>query len=189
MRPAYAERSYRRWVWSLVVSSVLGSCVAGSDGPQGPGNPPATPEPGLRADLFAGPIEVPDHVRVDSILEMTIGVRNGGTRVVDPGWVIRVMLSTDPLIDSADIQVDHFAAPRELQPAGADQYLRHKKLRASTPTGPYYIGSILDVTGAVPEVSEGNNTLQSPATIILTPKVSSPPGGDSQPSVRAREGK
>lgn len=165
-----------RWGRSLLLSGMMG-CVAGSEGPQGPGAP-SDPEPGLKADLFAGPIEVPDHIRVDSILEMTIGVRNGGGRVVEAGWVIRVMLSTDAVIDSADIQIDHFAAPRVLQPGAADQYLRHKKLRASTPTGPYYVGSILDVTGRVPEISESNNTLQSPATMLLTPKVSTPSGTD-----------
>ncbi len=165
-----------RWVRVVIASGVIG-CVAGSDGPQGPLSP-RDPEPGLRADLFAGPIEVPDHIRVDSILEMTIGVHNGGTRSVEPGWVIRVVLSTDALIDSADIQIDQFASPRVLPPGATDQYLRHKKLRASTPTGPYFVGSILDVTGRVAEVSEGNNALQSPATIILTPKVSTPTGGN-----------
>jgi hypothetical protein len=132
----------------------------------------------LRADLFAGPILVPDHVRVDSILEMVVGVHNGGTRVADAGWIVRVMLSTDPVIDSADIQVDHFSAPRELPPGGEDQYLRHKKLRGSTPTGRYYIGSILDVTGRVPEASETNNVLQSPGTIVLTAEDAPPPEGD-----------
>src|SRR5918993_1823574 len=66
---------------------LLAGCVAGSEGPTDSGGP-SMPEPGLQADLAAGPIEVPDHIRVDSILEMTIGVRNGGTRIVDPGWVI-----------------------------------------------------------------------------------------------------
>ena len=33
--------------------------------------------------------------------------------------------SADPIIDSADIQVDHFSAPRELAAGGEDQYLRH----------------------------------------------------------------
>jgi len=78
------------------------------------------------------------------------------------------MLSADPVIDSADIQVDHFSAPRELPAGGEDEYLRHKKLRGSTPTGSYYIGSILDVTGRVDEASETNNTLGTPATIKLT---------------------
>lgn len=174
---ARGGKSYLRRACSLLVSAVLGSCVAGSDGPTGPRTPP-DPEPGLEADLFAGPIEVPDHVQVDSILEMTISVRNGGTRVVDAGWVIRVMLSTDALIDSADIPVDHFAAPRVLQPGAEDQYLRHKKLRASTPTGPYYIGSILDVTGRVPESSETNNVLRSPAMIVLTAESPPAPDGD-----------
>ena len=165
-----------RWTSGLLFAGVLG-CVAGSDGPQGPLTP-QDPGPGLRADLFAGSIEVPDHIRVDSILEMTVGVHNGGTRAVEAGWIIRVMLSTDALIDSADIQIDHFAAPRILQPGASDQYLRHKKLRATTPTGPYYVGSILDVTGAVAEVSEENNTLQFPASILLTPRASPPSGSD-----------
>lgn len=157
----------------LFLAGLLGSCVAGSEGPQGMGNP-TDPETGLTADLFAGPIQVPDHIRVDSILEMTVGVRNGGTRVVEAGWIIRVVLSEDRLIDSDDLHIDHFAAPRELLPGGEDRYLRHKKLRASTPAGPYYVGSILDVTGAVSESSEGNNTLQFPSAITLTAKASSP---------------
>ena len=176
--PNPARLHHGRWRWGGLLISGLWSCVAGSDGPQGPGNPPANPSPALRADLFAGPILVPDHVRVDSILEMVVGVRNGGTRTADAGWLVRVMLSADPVIDSADIQVDHFSAPRDLPPGGEDQYLRHKKLRASTPTGHYYIGSILDVTERVPESSESNNVLRFPATIVLTPEVPPSPEGD-----------
>jgi hypothetical protein len=169
-----AMRRRIRWAAAYISVGFLASCVAGSEGPHGPGNPPADPEPG-RADLVAGPIQVPDHVRVDSILEMVVDVRNRGTKGVDPGWIVRVMLSTDRVIDSADIQVDHFSAPRHL-PAGAeDQYLRHKKLRGSTPLGSYYIGSILDVTGRVDEASETNNILASPATITLTEEVIAPP--------------
>jgi hypothetical protein len=117
-------------------------------------------------------------VRVDSILEMVVAVRNGGTRMVEAGWIMRVMLSTDAVIDSADIPVDRFAAHRDLPPGGRDQYVRHKKLRASTPTGLYYIGSILDVTGRVPEASETNNVLRSPGTIVLTPRVPPSPEGN-----------
>lgn len=176
MMTTNAGRSYLRRACCLLGACVLGSCVAGSEGPHGPGTP-SDPEPSLIADLFAGPTEVPDQVAVDSILELTVVVRNGGTRVVDAGWVIRVMLSTDALIDSADIQVDHFGAPRVLQPGAEDRYLRHKKLRATTPTGSYYIGSILDVTRRVPEASESNNVQQSPARIILTAE-SPPATGD-----------
>jgi CARDB len=119
---------------------------------------------------------VPEQVRVDSILEMLVEVRNSGTRVAVAGWIVRVMLSTDPVIDSADIQVDHFSAPRDLPPGGEDQYLRHKKLRATTPLGLYYIGSILDVTGRVPESSETNNVLRFPARIALTAPRTRPTG-------------
>ena len=125
-----------RWTGALLTSGLVWSCVAGGEGPQGPGDPGADPSPGLRADLAAGPVLVPDQVRVDSILEMLVEVRNGGTRVAEAGWIVRVMLSTDPVIDSADIQVDHFSAPRNLPPGGEDQYLRHKKLRATTPLWP-----------------------------------------------------
>jgi hypothetical protein len=167
-----------RPVAASISFSILVSCVAGSEGPHGPGNPPADPEPGLRADLFAGPILVPDQVDVDSILEMVIVVRNDGTKAVEAGWAVQVMLSADQVIDAADIQVDNFSAPRELPPGGEDQYLRHKKLRHSTPTGQYYIGSILDVTRKVPETSETNNVLRFPATIVLTAEVFPPPQGD-----------
>jgi hypothetical protein len=155
---------------SFGLTSLLVGCVAGSEGPTDLGGS-RDPEPGLRADLFAGPIDVPTEIRVDSILEMLIGVRNGGTGDAEPGWVVRVVLSRDAIIDSADIEIDHFSAPRAL-PAGArDEYLRHRKLRGSTPLGLYYVGSILDVTGKVSEASEGNNVLQSPTPMILTAKV------------------
>jgi hypothetical protein len=162
----------------VLIFALASGCVAGSEGgPRGPGTPTdPDPSPQARADLFPGPIETPEHIRVDSILEMRVGVRNGGTADAGPGWVIRVFLSTDPVIDSADIQVDHFSAPRDLPAGGEDQYLRHKKLRASTPTGSYYIGSILDVTRVVPEVAEGNNALAQPGTILLTPKPLTPGG-------------
>ena len=162
--------------WCLGFLALLGGCVAGSEGPTHSGGP-SEPEPGLRADLFAGPIVVPDQIRVDSILEMMIGVRSG-TRQAEPGWGVRVVLSRDQIIDSADIEIDHFSAPRVLPPAAGDQYLRHKKLWAGTPLGLYYVGSILDVTGAVAEASEGNNTLQFPAPIELTARVPRPSGDE-----------
>jgi hypothetical protein len=158
--------------WSgLLISSLLWSCVAGSEGPRGRGAPtdPEGESPG-QADLVPGPIDTPNHIRVDSILEMRVGVRNTGTKSAGPGWVVRVFLSPDPVIDSADIVIDRFATARDLPAGGEDQYLRHKKLRATTPLGSYYIGSILDVTRLVPEVAEGNNTLVNPTTILLTRK-------------------
>lgn len=168
------RHSYSPWVLGLLSAALIG-CVAGSEGPRGPGGP-TDPEPGLTADLFAGPVTVPGQIRVDSILEMTIGVRNGGTRPVDPGWVIRVFLSTDRLIEPSDIQIDQFAVSRVLEPGAADEYLRHKKLLAGTPLGPYFVGSILDVTGAVAETSEANNTLQVPASTVIIAKGGPPPG-------------
>jgi hypothetical protein len=146
------------------------ACVAGSEGPRGPGAP-TEPEPGLHADLAPGPIEAPEQVRLDSVLEMSVGVRNHGSRSAGYGWVIRVFLSIDPQIEASDIQIDQFVAYREL-PAGADdQYLRIRKLVRSTPTGAYYLGSIVDVTGAVPETNEGNNTLFRPSVILLMPEL------------------
>jgi hypothetical protein len=161
---------------SLVLVVLASGCVAGSEGPRGPGAP-TDPEPGSegQADLFPGAVEAPNHIRVDSILEMRVRVRNGGTRSAGPGWMVRVFLSSDPVIDSADIAIDRFPAPRELPPGEEDQYLRHKKLRATTPLGSYYIGSILDVTRVVPEIAEGNNALSNPTTIVLTSKP--PPDG------------
>lgn len=167
-----------RWRNAVLISGLVGACLGSGEGPQGPTGPPANLPPGLLADLLAGPILVPDHVRLDSILELVVAVRNRGSRVAAAGWVVRVMLSTDSVIDSADIQVDHFSAPRDLQPNSDDSYLRHKKLRGSTPPGPYYIGSILDVTERVPEASESNNVLRFPAKIILTPRDRSLPEGN-----------
>jgi CARDB len=167
------------WIW-IAVLSVLGltACVAGSDGgPRGPGAPTEPDlDPQIRADLFPGPVAAPDQIPIDSILEMSVTVRNGGTRSAGAGWVIRVFLSTDPIIDSADIVIDRFSAPRDLAAGGEDLYLRNKKLRGSTPLGSYYIGSILDVTQTVPELTERNNTLVNPATIVVTARSSGPAG-------------
>lgn len=166
------------WRSALLLSSLLGACLGSGEGPEGRTGPPADLPPGLLADLLAGPVLVPDHVRLDSILELVVAVRNRGTRVAEAGWVVRVMLSADSVIDSADIQVDHFSAPRDLQPNSDDSYLRHKKLRGSTPPGLYYIGSILDVTERVPEASESNNILRFPATIVLTTREQPVPEGN-----------
>jgi hypothetical protein len=158
---------------TMVCVSLLAGCVAGSEGPRGPGTP-TDPDPETQADLFAGPIETPPEIQVNLVLEMRIGVRNRGSGSAGPGWMVRVLLSRDPVIDSTDIPVDRFVVTRELVAGGEDQYLRHKKLRASTPPGLYYIGSMLDVTRVVPESSEGNNTLLTPGTITLVPKGSTP---------------
>lgn len=166
------------WRGALLISGLAGACLGGGEGPESPAGPPAELPPGLLADLLAGPILVPDHVRLDSILQLVVAVRNRGTRVAQAGWIVRVMLSADSVIDSADIQVDHFSAPRDLQPNSEDSYLRHKKLRGSTPPGRYYIGSILDVTERVPEASESNNILRLPATIVLTSREHPVPEGN-----------
>jgi hypothetical protein len=101
---------------------------------------------------------------------MHVGVRNGGKRAAGPGWVVRVFLSTDQVIDATDIQIDQFVATRDLPSGALDRYLRHKKLDARLQPGRYYMGSILDVTGVVPETNEANNILETPASITLEPK-------------------
>ena len=126
-------------LWRTGHLAVLGGYVAGSEGPDDPDGP-SQPEPGLRADLFAGPIEAPRQIPIDAI--------------------------------------DRFAAHQAL-PAGAEaQYLRHMKLRRSMPLGEYYVGSIMDVTGAVAEASEGNNPLQFPVPILLTATVPDSPASN-----------
>jgi hypothetical protein len=161
----------------LILLLSLSACVAGSEGLRGPFEP-GEPEPGLRADLSAGPIVAPQEIRLDSILQMRIGVRNTGTRSAGTGWVIRVFLSLDPLIDPADIQIDQFVVTRELAAGAEDQYLRNRKLYRGTATGSYFIGSILDVTEVVSEITETNNTLRNPTTITLNPILPPLPGGD-----------
>jgi hypothetical protein len=109
---------------------------------------------------------------------MRVGVQNQGNRSATPGWVIRVFLSTDRQIDPTDVQIDQFQALRELPGGADDQYLRVRKLVRSTPTGQYFIGSILDVTQVIPETNESNNSLASPGIIMLTAGHPSPGGGD-----------
>jgi hypothetical protein len=135
---------------------------------------PGTPGgPDAKADLVPGTIEAPEHVSVDELLQMRVGVRNIGTRTAGLGWMVRVFLSQDSTIDSADHQIDQFVATRELPVAEADIYLRNKKLPGLEP-GRYYLGSIVDVTDVVPELSDSNNTLSVPIPFTLLATGSDP---------------
>jgi hypothetical protein len=147
----------------LLVAGLLAGCEVTSLEVQSPGGADA-----LKADLLPGPIEAPESIRLDEVLQMRVGVRNSGNLTAGPGWVVRVFLSNDPLIDSSDHQVDQFVTTRELPPGGQDLYLRNKKLSGVGP-GDYYIGSMVDVTEIVPELTETNNTLTTPGQITLLP--------------------
>ena len=94
---------------------------------------------------------------MDELLEMRVGVGNSGNRIAGPGWFIRVLLSDDAHIDSTDQLIEQFVTTRELVLGAQDLYLRNIKLSGAEP-GDYYIGSILDVTDVVPELSDSNNT-------------------------------
>jgi hypothetical protein len=83
--------------------------------------------------------------------------------------MVRVFLSQDSTIDPLDHQIDQFVATRELPAGSQDAYLRNKKLPGLSP-GQYYLGSMVDVTDVVPELSDSNNTLAIPTSIILLPK-------------------
>jgi hypothetical protein len=127
----------------------------------------------LLADLTPGPIEAPDRMPLDALLQMRVGVGNSGSLPAGPGWVVRVFLSTDPLIEASDHQIDQFVTSRDLPVGGQDLYLRNKKLSGIVP-GEYYIGSVLDPTQIVPEMNETNNTLASPGRITLVPEAPAP---------------
>jgi hypothetical protein len=127
----------------------------------------------LKADLAPGPIEAPDRMSLDALLQMRVGVRNSGKLTAGPGWVVRVLLSSDSQIDPSDHQIDQFVTTRELPPGREDVYLRNKKLSGLGP-GEYYIGSMVDVTGVVPELIETNNTLLIPGRLTLHPLAPAP---------------
>lgn len=149
----------------LLMAGLVAGCEVTSLAVQSPGTPAdTTTDP--RADLSPGPVQAPVRLRLDSPLEMRVGVRNNGSRSAGPGWFVRVFLSTDPVIDSSDRQIDQFAATRELPPGGQDSYLRNKKLPDIAP-GQYYIGSIVDVTHLVPETTETNNAQTGAGSISL----------------------
>jgi hypothetical protein len=149
----------------LLLAGLVAGCEVNSLAVQSPGTPADTTT-GPKADLAPGSIQAPVRLRLDSLLEMQVGVRNNGSRSAGPGWFVRVFLSTDPVIDPSDHQIDQFAANRELPPGGQDSYLRHKKLSGIAP-GLYYIGSMVDVTHLVPESTETNNAQSAAGTISL----------------------
>jgi hypothetical protein len=108
-------------------------------------------------------------MNLDEPLQMRVGVINEGSRTAGPGWVVRVVISTDSRIDPSDRQIDQFVTSRELRPGAQDSYLRNKKLSGVAP-GDYYLGSMVDVTELVPELAETNNALGTPAQITLLPE-------------------
>jgi hypothetical protein len=150
----------------LLMTGLLTACEVTSLELQSPGTPGAPDS--LKADLSPGPIEAPDRLRVDELLQMRVGVGNSGNRIAGPGWFIRVLLSNDAHIDSTDQLIEQFVATRELVPGAQDFYLRNIKLTCDEP-GDYYIGSILDVTDVVAELSDSNNALATPGRITLLP--------------------
>jgi hypothetical protein len=155
--------------WLLLVSGLVTACgEVTSLEVRSPGGGDA-----LQPDLSPGPIETPERIRLDELLQMRVGVRNSGNLTAGPGWVVRVFISSDPSIDSSDHQVDQFVTTRELPPGGEDLYLRNKKLSGARP-GDYYIGSIVDATELVPELAETNNTLTNPGRITLLPVSAGP---------------
>jgi hypothetical protein len=155
----------------LLLPGVLTACQVTSLEIHSPGIPGDTDV--LKADLSPGSIEAPFRLRIDAVLQMYVGVRNNGNRSAGPGWVVRVFVSGDSHIDASDRQIDQFVTSRDLPPGGQDRYLRNKKLSGVSP-GDYYVGSIVDVTQVVPELTETNNTLASPAPITLLPLDASP---------------
>jgi hypothetical protein len=157
----------------LLMSGLLTACEVTSLELESPGTPGGQSPDSLRADLSPGPIEAPGSIRLDALLEMRVGVRNSGNRTAGPGWIVRVFLSSDTRIDASDHQIDQFATSRELSPGGQDRYLRNKKL-SGVGAGDYYIGSIVDVTGIVPELAETNNALATPGRITLLPVAAAP---------------
>jgi hypothetical protein len=136
----------------LLLTGLLTACEVTSLELQSPGTPGGPDS--LKADLSPGPIEAPDRLRLDELLEMRVGVGNSGNRIAGPGWFIRVFLSDDAHIGSADHLIEQFVTTREL---------------SGVEPGVYYIGSILDVTDLVPELSDSNNTLTTPGQISLLP--------------------
>jgi hypothetical protein len=136
-----------------------------------PGTPADTGE--VKPDLAPGAIEAPRRLAVNALLQMRVGVRNGGNRSAGTGWVVRVLLSGDPQIDVSDHQIDQFVVTRELASGGQDVYLRNKKLAGIGP-GEYYIGSMVDVTQLVPELTETNNVLTTPELITILPEPPDP---------------
>jgi CARDB protein len=155
----------------LLITGLLTACEVTSLEVRSPGTP-GDPDP-RKADLTPGAIEAPGSIRLNALLQMRVGVRNSGNRTAGPGWTVRVLLSSDSHIGSSDRQIDQFVTTRELPSGGQDRYLRNKKLSGVGP-GEYYIGSIVDVTGIVPELAETNNTLATPGRITLLPVATDP---------------
>jgi CARDB len=153
---------------ATAISTLLWAALLGCEEPSFDLPNPESPSSGSpQADLSPGRIETVPRVRLDSLLQLTVGVRNSGPQSAGPGWFIRVLLSPDPAVDSADFIIDQFMATRELPPGGQDGYLRNLKLPGNLAPGRYFLGSMLDVAGTVPETNEGNNLALGPSITVL----------------------
>lgn len=155
----------------LLLSGLLTACQVTSLEIHSPGIPGDTDV--FQADLSPGSIRAPLRIRIDAVLQMRVGVSNNGNLTAAPGWLIRVLVSSDSHIDGSDHQIDQFVTTRELPSGSQDFYLRNKKLSGIGP-GEYYIGSMVDVTELVPERTETNNTLATPGRITLLPEAPAP---------------
>jgi len=120
--------------------------------------------PDLSATLVAGPALVGQSTRV----QVTTAVRNAGFG--NPGaFAVRIYLSTDPIINSADTWV----GTRQLSglaPGVTSTGTTLVTIAGNFTSGNYYWGMIADPTNGVPEITETNNA-RAGNTVVVQPLI------------------
>jgi large repetitive protein len=102
------------------------------------------------------------------------GVTNQGIGPAQPSygysdsWLDQIYLSTDPMLDGADVGVSYVFCPAPLPAAGS--YWQTNQVRLPlTQSGDYYLILRTDDYGYVQEANRSNNVLTVPLTFHMTP--------------------
>jgi len=108
--------------------------------------------PDLRPTLLSAP---PSAATQDT-MDVSWTVENGGTGEAKPNWRDRVYLSTDDVVDGADIVLTT-PSWTETVAAGGDYGLDATVTVPDVPAGDYYLILVVDVYNSLYEEDKGNN--------------------------------
>ena len=113
-------------------------------------HPPAEP------DLVITDVTITDGVGPD--IGFSITFKNQGDTSTANYFLLRVYLSSDPVITVVDYQINQLAYAYYMTPGEEFTYTKTNLTVHGVPTGSYYLGAIIDSDYFVPESDETNNS-------------------------------
>jgi uncharacterized repeat protein (TIGR01451 family) len=103
-------------------------------------------------------------VAAGGTLTVSATVRNVGGEPA-PATPMAIVLSSNPVITPQDVELDRFTVT--LAPGESATATRTVTLPADTNSGVYFVGAVADPDNALVELSESNNGLASPGSIMV----------------------